>query len=457
VSLLAVFAVSAVASASASAASEDVWEVCQEKAGAGTEPPIKYDNHLCNTKEKALSLRKWEWKTIAAGEKFAVESTGGAFKLEGGGNSSDCTAVTNTGELEPGGKSKTSLVFTGCTNDSGKCEEFAPAANDGTGTIDVSGITDQLVERGGKLADEFKENATTHEFVTIELEVPGTEACAEAPTTKVKGQVAGESNNITVAGQGETELVFPKPALVGNSLEGFGVKASLFGTATVSLVNKWSVRATKGPPAPPACKVKKAKWVFCSGGDVVGAESNDQILKAANGNPTTFKSTAGGVAIEITCTKGTLKTTLEFEVVSSGGQVTGPDTFESCTMPVPLPAGSCTIKAGKIATEPITGGLEGPLAGPPELKLGAVGTKLSVVEIETCAALKGKYILTGEQKCTVDAAYETEQAEHEIKCSEAGSNLKLEKEGSGENEATKLAMTAKGPVESGAKWSIQLN
>ena len=332
-------------------------------------------------------------------------------------------------------------------------------AHQENGFILVPNIETKLVERepkgGGaqKLADEFKSKpAPLNEFVTLKFEPEAGKSCSEFPETKVKGQIAGEV--ITLA-NGNTEINFPSPELKGNTLEFFGVAATLTGRSEGELENGGAFRA--GGPAPPACKVKKAQWAFCSGGDVVGAESNDQVFKAANGNPTTFKSTAGGVAIEITCTKGTLKTTLEFEVVSSGGQVTGPDTFESCTMPVPLPAGSCTIKGGKIATEPITGGLEGPLAGPPELKLGAVGTKLSVVEIETCAALKGKYILTGEQKCTVDAAYETEQAEHEIKCAEAASNLKLEKEGSKENEVTKLAMTAKGPVESGAKWSIQLN
>jgi len=217
----------------------DEYEVCQE---GGTE---KYTEHLCSTKS---GTGKWSWLPIPAGKKFAVTSTGGAFELTGGGSSSDCTAVTNTGEIGPGGEStNVTLKFTGCTNDSKKCEAFAPAANDGTGEIVVSGITDQLVQRetslGVKvLADEFKENATTKEFVTIEFEVPGTEECKETPTTKVKKQVAGQCTNITVAGQGETELIFPKPELLGNTLEAFGVKASLFGTATVSLVNKWSYR-----------------------------------------------------------------------------------------------------------------------------------------------------------------------------------------------------------------------
>ena len=209
------------------------YEVCQE---GGTE---KWSEHKCNA---GKGTGKWSWLPIPAGKTYAVESTGGAFKLEGGGKSSDCTAVTNTGEIGPGGEStNVKLIFTGCTNDPKTCEAFAPAANKGKGIIEVTGLTDQLVEREGKVSDEFKENATTHEFVTIEF-AEGANACPNYPATKVKGQVAGECKNITVGGQGETELVFPNPALKENTLEAFGVKATLFGTATVSLVNKWSYR-----------------------------------------------------------------------------------------------------------------------------------------------------------------------------------------------------------------------
>jgi hypothetical protein len=223
-----------------------IYEVCQEVTGEGTEPPTKFDNHLCNTKEKALALRKWEWKPIAVGTKFAVEDKGGAFKLEGGGKSSDCTAVTSTGEIGAGGESTgLTLKFTGCTNDPGTCEAFSKGKA-GTKEIEATGLTDQLVERETStgvtvLADEFKENATTKEFVTIEFK-EGANACPNYPATKVKGQVAGECKNTTAAGQGETELVFPNPALTANSLEAFGVSSKLFGTATVSLVNKWSYR-----------------------------------------------------------------------------------------------------------------------------------------------------------------------------------------------------------------------
>jgi hypothetical protein len=35
-------------------------DLCIEVPGAGIEPPIKYDNHECNSQEKPLVLRKWE-------------------------------------------------------------------------------------------------------------------------------------------------------------------------------------------------------------------------------------------------------------------------------------------------------------------------------------------------------------------------------------------------------------
>jgi len=57
--------------------------VCKEKAGAGTEPPVKYDDHTCSTKAKALAERKWEWRPVRAAEKFPFTGTSGVSKLEG--------------------------------------------------------------------------------------------------------------------------------------------------------------------------------------------------------------------------------------------------------------------------------------------------------------------------------------------------------------------------------------
>jgi hypothetical protein len=231
VSLLAVFAVSAVASGSASAFKFE-YQVCVEKAGAGTEPPIKYDNDKCNSKTKLLAERKWEWVSVTSKKK--VTSKGGEFKLVNttAGKEAVCTGVTNTGEIGPGGESENVVLnYTGCTNGPKTCEAFAPTSNDGKGVIEVTNVDDKLVERAGKLADNFVSDGT--EFVNLEFEAAGTESCANYPPTKVKGEVAAECNNLASAG--EVELNFPNPELTGNSLNAFGGAAKLFGSATVKL------------------------------------------------------------------------------------------------------------------------------------------------------------------------------------------------------------------------------
>ncbi len=77
-SLLAVLAVGAVASASASAFNLE-WQVCREKAGAGSEPPVKYDNHHCNSQKKPVAERKWEWVKLEAAETEKVISVNLVF------------------------------------------------------------------------------------------------------------------------------------------------------------------------------------------------------------------------------------------------------------------------------------------------------------------------------------------------------------------------------------------
>jgi hypothetical protein len=228
------------------------YEVCQEVPGEGKEPPTKFDDHTCSTALKEVKLRKWEWKFIAVGTNFPVESTGGEFKLTNGVKESVCTGVTNTGEIRPGGESdEVFLKFTGCTNGPKTCEAFSPG-KDGTKEIEVKDIDAQLVERltngggGPVLADEFKEgDSPANEFVTIEFEATGTEACTGFTTIKVKGQVAGECKNVTVGGVGQTELNFPNPELQGNNLTAFGGASSLFGKANAFISGAdvgWSVR-----------------------------------------------------------------------------------------------------------------------------------------------------------------------------------------------------------------------
>jgi hypothetical protein len=237
-----------------------------------------------------------------------------------------------------------------------------------------------------------------------------------------------------------------------NFLEATGGNCTLGTRSSGMLIGTDLIENPKGhklsvsmPPVP--CSVKLTKWVFCSGGD----ETTGQAAQAVEGTTgaTTIKSTAGGLELEVTCKKGKYAPTLEF-----GGAMSGPLTLEECT--IPKPSGTCKFKGEKIATEPIPGILEGPLTGSPEVKLEGAGTR-GKFQIEGCTAIEGTYTLTGTQKCTVGTNFKKEEAEHEFKCAEAGSSLKLEKEGSGKNEAAKLSMTVKGPLSGGGKWSMELN
>ena len=107
----------------------------------------------------------------------------------------------------------------------------------------MTNIPTVLVERepsgGGarKLADNFEQNPTTKEFVTLVF--AGT--CSEYPETEVKGTVAAEVINLT---NGNIELNFPEPELKGNTLKAFGVAAKLTGRVREELENGWAFRAS---------------------------------------------------------------------------------------------------------------------------------------------------------------------------------------------------------------------
>lgn len=243
-SLLAVFAVSAVASASASASFLLVWDVCEEGPHQGVEPPTKYDNHSCNTKVKALAERKWEWVPKHSNTYSAkVISSGGTFKLTVTGKTVECTSITDKGDITgglPGTDLALDIKFTGCTANSKKCEAESPGSG-AKGTILVTNAPTLLVVRKTTtgttvLADEFKQNPLTKEFVTLEFN-EGASTCPNFPTTKVKGEVAAE----IVTGTGE--LNFPSPALEGNTLQAFGEEATLTGKDTQELENGWAFTA----------------------------------------------------------------------------------------------------------------------------------------------------------------------------------------------------------------------
>ncbi len=237
VCLVAVLALGAVASASASAFD---YEVCEK---GGTE---KFETNKC---AKTSSSGEFSFKKVVAPAEPATTSTGGEFELKASGKSVHCTAVTDKGKIKAGGADEaTEIKFTGCKNDPKTCTAESPGA--AKGTIIVTDIPTQLVERvnpstkGKVLADEFKSKTNAKgekEFVTLEFDKEGA-ACPEYPTTKVKGQVAAEVTNLA---NGEISLDFVLPELEGNTLEAFGEPASLDGKVESSLASGAASRASK--------------------------------------------------------------------------------------------------------------------------------------------------------------------------------------------------------------------
>jgi hypothetical protein len=141
--LVAVFAASAMATASASALA---WEDCQEGSGSGK----KYTEHQCTTLMEPGG--KWEWQTLSSPE--AVISTA-TLKLRdikavlGKNVEVECTG-TDTGTIGPGAEDKISTVtVTSCKN----------LANcPGTIKAEARNLEwkTELVEEGGKQKDKIR-------------------------------------------------------------------------------------------------------------------------------------------------------------------------------------------------------------------------------------------------------------------------------------------------------------
>ncbi len=159
---------------------------------------------------------------------LTVTSTGGLFRLVAGTKVIDCESANGSGLVLPGGKSFVhDIHFLNCKTGQTKCAVHSIGASNGL--ILLVNVPDLLVERAGVLADEFQENPTTKEFITLQFTAETGGSCSEYPETKVKGQVAAKVNNVTES------LEFTEPELTGNSLEAFGKTAKFFGTAKQSL------------------------------------------------------------------------------------------------------------------------------------------------------------------------------------------------------------------------------
>lgn len=189
------------------------------------------------TSAPAMAAFKLQWHVNgaeAAGQE--TTSSGGAFILTAAGKIVKCTAVTDTGNVEASGKdlAKT-IIFTGCTANEGKCA--AESVGETEGTIKVTSIPTKLKELEGKLIDVFEsktvENSkkeTEKEFVTIHFTKKGepTVPCSETyPETKITGKVAAIVTNL--ASKTEVQLEFPSTALSVDTLNAFGLSATLQG------------------------------------------------------------------------------------------------------------------------------------------------------------------------------------------------------------------------------------
>jgi hypothetical protein len=163
-----------------------------------------------------------------------VLSEGGLFIFETGPKIMDCEKVTDLTLLFTNGTDLThSLHFLNCKTGQAGCVVHSPGAPNGL--ILWPNIPSLIVERENSakekvLADEFKENPTTKEFVSLVFLALAGGSCSEYGTgTRLKGQIAAQIS-------GEL-LVFPNPELKGNTLEFFGVASRLFGDETQMFTN----------------------------------------------------------------------------------------------------------------------------------------------------------------------------------------------------------------------------
>jgi hypothetical protein len=183
----------------------------------------------------SASAHEWKHNKVGVTTALEVTSSGGEFKLTAAGKTVTCEKVTDKGKVEEKGKDKATVIkFEKCKTGTTGCEIKNKGGT--LGTVEVTEIPTLLEEVGGKLVDKFEQKlvGTTKEFVTLEFS--GT-SCSGAGyvTTKVKGDVAAEVKTET---NGEVKLTFPTtPIAQTPELEAFSSKATLVGTDNEKLVN----------------------------------------------------------------------------------------------------------------------------------------------------------------------------------------------------------------------------
>ena len=260
-SLLTVFAISAVAASTASA--HRVWTICKEVPGEGKEPPTKFDNNTCSTALKEVKLRKWEDVVLPAGEKPKLEvvEVVEPFTLKAGTTTITCKAVAlKEGTIEnitgPTGRDKGTVEFSECKSSVAGCTVAEPIKDKGKesalveNTVTPTKIYDMFAPEGWKEeATKALANAQIKPFAKI-TQTPN----PPCVNTEVEGN--GVAAEIVPEGLSVPKtLKFPCPKLspvnqwngvkeVTLTLKAFGGPAEECGQVKVQLTSKgaWDVQ-----------------------------------------------------------------------------------------------------------------------------------------------------------------------------------------------------------------------
>jgi hypothetical protein len=224
-SMFAVVAVGAIASSSASAAPH--WLVCVKVApGTG-----HFTNSECTTSGAG------EWATKELPEPLELEGTSGVSKLSSEIGSTKvtikCLKDKFAGTIEAPGNSTATITYEECSFEGAAgCTVKSPTQP--AGTI-VAKVLDRLVEKEGKVLDEFFEK-TGVAFTTIEIGV-----CALKSTLEVKGTQKCE----LPSGEVFKRLHEIECLATGSSLKLGTKEATYEGNASIQLKDLVSWRVSK--------------------------------------------------------------------------------------------------------------------------------------------------------------------------------------------------------------------
>jgi hypothetical protein len=200
-SLLAVFAISAVASASASA--QPHWWICKK---GGTEMA------KCTG-----GSGEWHWVKLPLSTRVNVKTKGGVSKLKvTGGPTIECKKVKDIGWIENPDNGEAGIDFL-TKAEFTECKVVGAATCEVKEPIVVENVKTKLGEKEGKFIDTFTPEAAEELFTKITIKKCAEEVVEAHVTGKVVALVNGAN----------AELEFTNPPVAGSTLK-FGAKEAIF-------------------------------------------------------------------------------------------------------------------------------------------------------------------------------------------------------------------------------------